>query len=206
MMTSISDLTALTPSESALLKKHCELSGNIRRLVTLRTFLVNEIHEKRGVMKRKKYKIFPELERPYGQILFGGRKRTSFFDVFPCSYRGILDSLMFREFKHTNIEKVLLKASTDHFNLMELYYNQKNVHIKELHDAFKFDEEEWSLNDTTNDIVTLHRFRDEFLAYMRRVEEVLKETSAAFRKDNGTKRLTSERKRYAKVCGVPPSM
>ena len=202
MMISISDLTTLTPSESALLKKHCELSGNIHRLVTLRSFLVNEIHEKRGVMKRKKYKIFPELERPYGEILFGGRKSISSFDLFPCSYKGILESLMFREFEYTKIEKVLLDASTEHFNLTYLYYNQTDVPIKELHDAFNFDEEEWSLNDATNDIVTLHRFRDELLAYMRRVEEVLKETSAAFRKDNGTHRLKNERKRYEKVCGV----
>ena len=201
-MISISDLTALTPSESALLKKHCELSGNIRRLLTLRSFLVNEIHEKRGTLKRKNYRIIPELEQPYRKILFGGRKHVSCFDRFPCSFKGILDSLMFHEFEYTKIEKVILNASTDHFRLTDFYYNQNDVPIKQLHDAFKFDEEEWSLNDATNDIVTLHRFRDELLAYMRRVEEVLKETSAAFRKYHRTKRLTTECKRYAKVCGL----
>ena len=73
MMLSIGDLTQLAPAEAALLRKHCELAGAIHRAVRLRSFLTDEVHQKHGVARRTRYRLDPALERPYRQILFGGR-------------------------------------------------------------------------------------------------------------------------------------
>ena len=200
-MISIEDLTSLAPNEKDLLRKHCELAGHMRRIRHLRTFLTNEIHNKRAVLKRNKYKINSELEKPYGQILFGGRKRLNeMFNTFPCAYQGTLDSLLFRDFKHTAIEDLLLKADPA-ITLTSFYYDS-SFPIKEFQSAAKFDDSEWALNDPSNDLKTLHRFRDEFIAFMRRVEAVLAQTPRQFQKSQQTHSLRTERRRYARVCGV----
>ena len=144
-MISIEDLTTLTPNEKDLLRKHCELAGHMRRIRHLRTFLVNEIHDKRAVLKRKKYKINAELEKPYGKILFGGKKRINGFDTFPCAYQGTLDSLVFRDFRNTAIENLLLSA--DPTICLTRFYYDASFPIKEFQSAAKFDDSEWALND-----------------------------------------------------------
>ena len=144
-MISIEYLTTLTTNEKDLLRKHCELAGHMRRIRHLRTFLVNEIHDKRAVLKRKKYKINAELEKPYGKILFGGKKRINGFDTFPCAYQGTLDSLVFRDFRNTAIENLLLSA--DPTICLTRFYYDASFPIKEFQSAAKFDDSEWALND-----------------------------------------------------------
>lgn len=199
-MLSIEDLTTLTPNEKDLLRKHCELSGHMRRIRHLRTFLINEIHDKRAVLKRNKYKINPELETPYGKILFGGKKRVTGFDTFPCSYQGTLDSLVFRDFRNTAIENLLLSA--DPAICLTRFYYDESFPIKEFQSAAKFDDSEWALNDPSNDLNILHRFRDEFIAYMCHVEDVLARTPRQFQKSQQIHSFRTERRRYARVCGV----
>jgi hypothetical protein len=199
-MISIEDLTTLTPNEKDLLHKHCELAGQMRRIRHLRTFLVNEIHDKRAVLKRNKYKINSELETPYGKILFGGKKRINGFDTFPCAYQGTLDSLVFRDFRNTAIEKLLLSA--DPTICLTRFYYDTSFPIQEFQSAAKFDDSEWALNDPSNDLNILHRFRDEFIAYMCRVEDVLAHTPRQFQKSQQIHSFRTERRRYARVCGV----
>ena len=198
-MIPIANLTTLTPAEKELLRKHCELSGHMRRLKQLRTFLKDEIHNKRAVEKRMKFKIHPELKRPYDKIIFMGKKDLHSFQVFPCSYKGTLDSLLFNEFHHTNIENALtgafLAEGYERPCLTRFYY-AVDLPIQELQDAYKFDETEWSLGDPADDTTILNKFRDELLAYMRRVEEVLEQ---AFQNTRDIRELRNERKRYARV-------
>jgi len=199
-MLSIDNLTTLTPNEKDLLRKHCDLSGHMRRIRHLRTFLIDEIHNKRSVLKRNKYKINPELETPYGRILFGGKKHLHWFSTFPCAYQGTLDSLIFRDFRHTGIENLLLNS--DPVIMLTSFYYHSSLPINEFQLAAKFDESEWALNDPANDLNILHRFRDEFIAFMCRVEDVLAQTPREFQKSQQTHSLKTERRRYARVCGV----
>ena len=205
-MISIQNLTTLTPTETELLRKHCTLSGRMCRLIKLRTFLKDEIHNKRSVLKRMKYKIHPELKWVYDKIIFMGKQNLNSFQVFPCSYRGILDSLLFDEFHNTNIENAMLDAfhanGLEHHNLTSFYYSTFTFPVQELHDTCNFDELEWALNDPADDTSTFERFRDELLAYMRDVEEIMQQTSHAFQNTHRTRELRNERRRYERVCGM----
>ena len=196
-MLSIADLT-LTPTELTLIRKHCELAGSIHRMRRLRSFMKDEIHNKRAVFKRKKYKINPELQGPYDKIIFGGKRSFNGFDVFPCEYMGILDSLMFDEFRKTNIEQALGPGFP---SITGVYYDSK-FPIFELQSAREFDQTEWGLNNPADDLKTLERFRDEFIGLMLHVETVLADTAPEFRKRHRVHRLAKERQRYAKVVGV----
>ena len=204
-MIPIANLTTLTPTEKEVLRKHCELSGGMHRLRKLRMFLGNEILEKRAVQKRIKFKIHQELRRPYDKIIFMGKKDIHSFQVFPCSYKGTLDSLLFNECHNTNIENALTAAvlaeGYERPCLTRFYY-AVDLPIQELQNACKFDETEWSLGDPADDITILNKFRDELLAYMRRVEEVLEQTIPAFQNNRDIRELRKERRRYARVCGV----
>ena len=198
-MISIEDLKALTPHEKELFLKHCKLSGHMRRLRNLREFLIDEIHTKRSSLRRRKYKINPELEIPYRTILFGGKKRVTSLDIFPCSYQCALECLLFFDFEQTNIEKVLIDAGHSDIARLTGIYHKPDI-VKEIEDETKFDELEWSFNDQDNDLAKLERFQDEIISYMLRAEELIAQGSPAFRKDLNT--LKKERKRYAKVCGL----
>ena len=202
-MISIADLTALTPHEKELFLKHCKLSGQMRQLRKLSVFLVNEIHMKRGIKKRTKYKIKQELELPYGTILFEGRNILGPWNIFPGSYQCVLEDLMFDEFSHTNIEKVLNDAGHSFTRLTGIYYDP-DVAVKEIQDATKFDELEWSLKDPDNDLATLELYRDEKISYMLRAEEILGQGSTMFRNryKKQIDKLQKDRKRYVKVCGL----
>jgi hypothetical protein len=201
-MINIQNLTTLTPTETELLRKHCRLSGRVCRLIRLRTFLKDEIHNKRSILKRNKYKIHPEWKFVYDKIIFMGKQNLTSLQAFPCSYRGFLDSLLFDEFHNTNIENAMLDAmhanGLEHHSLTSFYYDNFTFPIQELHDACTFDELEWALNNPADDITTFKRFRDELLTYMRDVEEILEQTSQAFH----TRELRNERRRYERVCGV----
>jgi hypothetical protein len=196
-MISIESLSTLTPAEASLLSKHCELSGSMRRIRHLQRFLIDEIHNKRCVLKRTKFKLLhPKLEKPYNQILYAGRE--SIYSVFPTSYQSLLDSLMFDEFDGTNIQQALTDAK-QFLRMTGLYYDP-DFAIRELQDAACFDESEWALDDPANDMAVLRRFRDERIAYMCRVEQVAtRNLSREVAKD--ARKLRNERRRYARVCG-----
>ena len=176
------DTLPLTPAEMALLRKHCVLSGSIRRLTRLRMFLTEEIHTKRSVLKRTRYTVEPRLVRAYSKILFSGRKLRTGFDRFPCEYKGSLDDLLFREVRGTNIEQAVPP-------LTSLYYSP-SYPLQELQDAQEFDKTEWSLDDPAQDIATLERFRDEFIRFM---------TSVETERLHDRRVLALERRRYVRI-------
>ena len=187
------DTLPLTPAEMALLRKHCVLAGSIHRMCELRSFLTKEIHEKRSVFKRTRYKIEPRLESAYGKILFSGRKLRTGFDRFPCHYKGTLDDLLFYDIRSTNIEQAMSAA----FPSLTCFYYSSKYPLRELQDARLFDRTEWSLGDPENDIATLERFRDEFIRFMESVEAEL--GALQFRRDRRV--LARERRRYVLVAG-----
>ena len=160
------DALPLTPAEMALLRKHCVLAGSIHRMCELRSFLTKEIHEKRSVFKRTRYKVEPRLESAYSKILFSGRKLRTGFDRFPCHYKGTLDDLLFYDIRSTNIEQAMSAA----FPSLTCFYYSSKYPLRELQDAREFDKAEWSLGDPENDIATLERFRDEFIRFMLALE------------------------------------
>ena len=187
------DALPLTPAEMALLRKHCVLAGSIHRMCELRSFLTKEIHEKRSVFKRTRYKVEPRLESAYSKILFSGRKLRTGFDRFPCHYKGTLDDLLFYDIRSTNIEQAMSAA----FPSLTCFYYSSKYPLRELQDSREFDKAEWSLGDPENDIATLERFRDEFIRFMESVEAEL--GALQFRRDRRV--LALERRRYVLVAG-----
>lgn len=172
-MIDLDSIDVLSDSERAAIRKHCRLSGSIVRILDIRTFLIEQIHEKRSVFKRRLFKIHdPKLQLLYGKILFGGEKHLTSYSSFPCCFRSYLENVLFQEVPDAKDRGASRELG---FNMTAVYYNTQNVRVEEMHTAKKFDTAEWELTDEKSDRDTLLRFRDEFLGLMQSLTDIVEE-------------------------------
>jgi hypothetical protein len=157
----LSSIAELTNNERNSIREHCALSGLIKRMEAIRSFLIDQIHEKRAVCRKGRFRPNdPIIDKLYTSILFGGKKRISSFDRFPSSFKCYLDDLLFRSVKTGNTPSM-------GFSLCSVYYGTKTLPLKELQDSMLFNTSDWELHDPAQDATTLFRFRDEFLGALQ---------------------------------------
>ncbi len=184
-------IACLNHSERDAIREHCRLSGSIVRILAIRTFLIEEIHEKRARLKMKFFKLHcPELEILYRKILFGGKACVTSFHTFPCSFRNHLDSILYQQVNRDAFGKL-------GFRLASVYYNTHSMNVEEMHTAKEFIISEWELtDDTSNDRLILLKFRDEFIELMQRLTEIAKANGSP---REAVKKLQKETNRYKNI-------
>jgi hypothetical protein len=191
----LNSVPTLTYYERSSIREHCALSGLIRRMSNIRTFLINQVHEKRADCKRGRFKPRGALiEKLYASILFGGKKRLSSYYIFPLSFRSYLDDLLCRSVCREH-DTVL------GFSVCGVYFDSANVPPEELHSAFQFDPAEWELNDPAEDQAVLFRFRDEFIEALQHLVNSVQRLGLSAKKD--VAELKREVARYSKAANTP---
>ena len=185
---------SLANPERDAIREHCRLSGSIQRILAIQSFLIDQVHEKRSVFKRTKFKLNnPEIEKLYSAILFGGRRRHSTFSSFPSSFRCYLDDLLLRAVRETSENKANLG-----FRMTDVYYGTTRVTLQEMHTAKAFNTAEWELTDPADDRTVIIRYRDEFIELMQRLADFVKGGKHSAK---ANRELKTEIKRYCKAAG-----
>ena len=181
----------LKDAERSLIRKHCALSGVIVRSVSIRSFLIKQIHKKRSNFKGGRFTPRdPKINKLYSKVLFGGKKvLSSFDDSFPSKFKCCLDDHLLRSVKH-ELDPVL------GFSLCDVYYNPERVPVEELQTGMHFNTAEWELSDLGSDQATLLRFRDEFICAMQHLVDAAKQLG---HKANVVAKLQGEITRYCRA-------
>jgi hypothetical protein len=139
-----------------ILDVHLRLAGGIEMWCNIRSFLIDQMHQKKSSLIRKRYKITdPITNLYYSKYLFEGKRKISSLDIFPCSYKSVL-------------EDVIAAQMPWEFRVTSIYYNHMNKP-----DRFRysdFDESEWSLSigDTMspNDIEVMQRYKTGLVQFL----------------------------------------
>lgn len=156
-------------ADKKIIIKHLLLSGGINRWKTINSFLINEMHQKKCIKKRLKYKIQDALtQKYYDYYLFRGQKILTSLDSFPCQFQGILDSVMFRE---------LSLSSRKSFDYTQIYYNHRDKPSNL--QCSSFNETEWELSTdfqmSDKDIVIMNKLKIEFLSFLQQLLKIIEE-------------------------------
>lgn len=166
-------LNELTNEHREIALKHLKLSGKLELLGKLRSFLIKEVHDKKSVKKRIKYKIQdPLVEHYYNHYLFHGTEEIcSFTESVYTKFASYLEELFrveTRRFEQRN-----------KFNYTELYYN----HYKKP-DELKFDdfdEEEWVLDAqielSERDVQIFNNFKELYITTIDSLFTILMDNS-----------------------------
>jgi hypothetical protein len=182
-------ISALTDSERSSIRQHCALSGLIRRMGKIRSFLIDQVHTKRADCRRGRFKPRdPMIGKLYGSVLFGGRKRVSSYDAFPLSFKSYLDDLLLRSVCRE-------RDPTLGFSLCEVYFGAERLPLAELQAAILFEPAEWALNDPAEDRAIFFRFRDEFIESLQHLANEAQRLGLAAKK---VAELRREIARYSK--------
>lgn len=185
-------IPTLTDSERSSIREHCALSGLIRRIGRIRSFLIDQVHTQRADCRRGRFKLRdPVIEKLYGTILFGGKKRISSYDTFPLSFKSYLDDLLLGSVCRERDPML-------GFSLCSVYFNRvENIPLAELQAAIQFEPAEWALNDPAEDRAILFRFRDEFVQSLQHLANEAKRLGLAAKK---VAELRREIARYSKAA------
>jgi hypothetical protein len=193
-MIDLDAVQSLTNSERDAIRKHCQLSGSILRILAIQSFLVEQVHEKRSVFKKGKFKPNnPEIDKLYSSILFGGRRRVTSFSTFPSSFRCYLDDLLLRDVKESQENKANIG-----FRMIDVYYTTTRVTLQEMQKAKAFVTAEWELMEPADDRAVIIRYRDEFIELMQRLADFVKDGKHSAK---ANRELKTEIKRYCKAAG-----
>ena len=187
----------LKTRERAAIRKHCAFSGRIERTYNIRSFLIKEVHQKRGNQDDNgHYRLEdPNLNEQYNTILYGGQEEPSDFSPYPSVFKSKLEDYLLRSVKR---ERDVALG----FSLCNVYYNPTNTPLEELQAAMLFDTAEWELSEPANDQATLLRFRDEFISVMQQLTDAVVQLGGTAIE---VARLKEEIVRYRTVCGLEAS-
>lgn len=180
----------LDPINKAIVLKHYELSGAIRKWEKIISFLIQQMHHKKGKLKRTKFHIEdPTTKYYYDKFLFHGGTERSSLNPYPCRFRSELDN-------------ALMRSATNRFNYVDVYYNETKIP-----DELRFDtpdEGEWLLSEglTMNqeDIAIMIKYSTQFINHVDHCLSVAR-THIDMKAYN---RLKSTRNRIAKAMSINP--
>ncbi len=187
----------LTDRERSAIREHCILSGLIKRITDIRSFLIKQVNEKCSDFKNGRYKIRePLIDKLVSAIIFGGKKRLNSFDTFPSSFMCCLYEQLCSE--------VSVKSDPYlEFGVWSIYYKPEEVPLEELQTAMQFNASDWELQGTPKDQEILFRFREDFIEALNHLMEAVK------RFGNKQKQITELRRetaRYTKIARRSPFM
>lgn len=164
-------------AEQAAYNQHVALAAEIRYLCNLGHHLIDELHNKRCVLRGSYYRFEPQyryLDPLYKKILYMGRRRKTSFDPFPSSFQCYLDD-------------AFAIAAPALFNAGVYYGNHDPVYVWP---------DEWTLDphDATNDSNIIRHYRDLLIDFMQRAINIV-ENSPVSR--IGLSKMTRELSRFA---------
>ncbi|CAH6419121.1 Hypothetical protein HVR_LOCUS315 [uncultured virus] len=131
-MQSLSDIQYedLNPINKEIVLKHYKIAGAIDMWNNIKTFLIEQVHRNKSIVKRKKYTVADPLTKYYyDKYLFRGQKQLTGMDPYPCYFKSYLEDFLVSE------------LNTKRFNYVRVYYSRDTIP-----DELKFDSfnrEEW---------------------------------------------------------------
>ena len=160
----VTEFENLPQEQRELVDTHLRLSGGIRKWEQINSYLIAQMHHKKGTMKRRKYHIPNESARRYYDCyLFRGKQEIGTSDAFPCEFRGELENVLFSQ--------VPLESKID---LLGVYYAEK----KTKHFGYcDFEKSEWSLEEvkemSEKDVEVMKKFKTGFVEFLHQCVDVL---------------------------------
>lgn len=175
--------------------KHLKIAGEIFKWFNITDFLIDEIHEKKSIYKRGKYKpVDQTTDYYYKKFLFKGKKRITSCDIFPSAFKCYLEDVMYTELTIKN------------FDFTSIYYSHSQKPQELKYDDF--DKNEWSLSEglqmTQNDLYIMEKYKEQFLDFVERCLNMLKFFENDKKHSYRYEEIKKERNRLLKIMIMNP--
>jgi len=150
-----------------ILAEHLGFSGGIEKWMKIRSHLIDQVHKKKCVLSRNKYKIAPgtKTEKIYSVGLFLGQKTMTGFDPWPCQFKSSMENVLFREMSSHEAP-----VGYDGKNVYYAFACDHNPFATTQTQLSAFDVDAWQLDATPemtqNDIVVIKAYIAGFAAFL----------------------------------------
>lgn len=147
-------LHQLGPAYESVVMEHIADAAAIQQLVAIRDYLIEEFHRKKSTPHSKRsgtvstYKMTPHVEAVYCKCFFLKRKCNSSLDCFPCSFKGKLEDVMWRQCSTHSLDTGL-------FDMLAIYYNSDqpgSFIMTQKEQQAAFNKATWSLDPITQEL------------------------------------------------------
>lgn len=168
-------VAALSESLQGVVFKHLRHSGDIRRILDIRDYLIEQFHETKCIKKCRKdvcARYYPRSdidERYQTKFLYDKDRSNSSLNDFPCQFSSELENCFFAE----------IPAAHDmpFWDATQIYYNWRSgLFSHRKREYAYFDPALWQLSahPTLNaaDIAMLEKFQDELLGLCESIVEL----------------------------------
>lgn len=169
MLTGEEELTRLGATYRSIVDENLHLSGLITQLWSIRDHLVTEFHSKKGTLNKRgnKYTFSDDqTARCYKEAMYLKRKWYFSGDVFPSSFKHVLDCKLHQDIKQQNLDM-------NAYDLSSVYYGCEPGSWMDSRQkqSSSFDVKEWSMDATvemtSHDKMLVQRWLSMYLALFR---------------------------------------
>jgi hypothetical protein len=161
----------LSEERKRALDFHLDLSTELEMWYRLHTHLMDEFHQKKAMLVRKKYRLSNETTNAfYETFFFKGRKNLCSLDTFPCAFKSSLESLM---------ERTVTRPLGSQYNgfITSVYYRVEDLGLA----LNPLDRTQWTLEKneliTDEDRLVLERFEGGITGFFQKVIHLLEAAS-----------------------------
>ena len=155
-ITSDNFLEGLNNDDKENVIKHLKISGEIHMWYNINSWLIDQVHNKKSIMKRTNYTIPDKVTNYYyHKYLFKGKKSIGTLSVFPSHFQSGLENVLYKSLYNKK------------FDFISVYYGHCNVPEELQFDSFN--KNEWVLSEgfemTYDDAILMEKYKVEFFGF-----------------------------------------